>query len=663
MAATNFNNAGADDIAVVNNEGFFDINGRTFVGLGNRRFDLNGFSAPADSNVIVAANFDSDGIPDLVFSDNVGLSFLVGESTGDFSSSLGAQPASQLGPIPGRRMAGAEVLKAADLDGDGLIDLVGLVSDGTEIEVARNVRDQPTPTPAANTSTPTNTAPGPTATFTPPPPTVTPTPIPTAGLGRCDYEASNRIGKDLARAVAAGDLDGIGGPDVAVSDGTRVSIVFFDEGFPNRTLMECARAFYQTGSAVEPDDRQRVSVSGAGDLALIDLGEDASGDLEIAVASAAGVDFLVRGSDGLFARDDSIAVPIAQGRVTQLVSDYASDPRDQRRRAALDLNRDGVPDLLAANEGSLMVSILYGRGGGEGFDPVPVSVEAPSSAVSAGDFNADRCVDFVVATSSGVRYLIQEPCDPDQVVPRPEFKIRGTVSAEVEDLQTGFFNNDARADVFIGDITPAVRMFITAAGDNFSNPTRLLGVPLEGTPSSVKTLIFGNLDARLDGVAAVRSESYLVFGLGSGEGAFERVLTPLATGPGPLDIAIADFDSDLQLDLVTANEDGTISILITSEPPPTPTPTETPTVTVSETPTVTETATVTATSTASETPSGTPAEATSTPTNTKEGIFELSGSGCEIDPGRSANLPVGLLLALLVILTGRAGARSTNADR
>ncbi len=342
---------------------------------------------------------------------------------------------------------------------------------------------------------------------------------------------------------------------------------------------------------------------------------------------------------------------LSQGRATQIVTDYPADPRDQRTRAPLDFNGDGNTDLLIANDGALSVSILYGGAGLSPFEEVTVVVEAPSRAVSAGDFNNDGVVDFVVATTNGVRYLIQEQDGSGN----RSFRIRGTVNASVVDLDTGFFNNDALADVFIGDTSPAVRMFITKAGNNFSDPTRLLGFPLEGQPSSVKTLLFDPLDSRLDGVAAVPAVNYLAFGLGNGEGGFGRVLSPLATGPGPQGVAVADFDLDSRMDVVTANQDGTVSIMISSAPPPTPTPTVTPTSTVTPTATETGTPTVTPTSTPTETLTGSPVVNTATPTNTKFGNFELS-SGCAIDQGGSANRPVGLLLVLLVILAARAGA-------
>ncbi len=176
LAVANFDGAGPDDFVVVNNEPFFDINAATFLGQGGRRFRRVGFSAPYEPNGFAAADFDGDGFADLLFSDGTGLSFIAGDSSGDFSTSFGAVPVSQRGGITGRVVHRAEVLKSADLDGDGGIDVVGLVADGTEIEVARNVTGEATPTalPSAATATATPTG---VLDDTPTPGGNTPTPV------------------------------------------------------------------------------------------------------------------------------------------------------------------------------------------------------------------------------------------------------------------------------------------------------------------------------------------------------------------------------------------------------------------------------------------------------------------------------------------------------
>jgi hypothetical protein len=225
----------------------------------------------------------------------------------------------------------------------------------------------------------------------------------------------------------------------------------------------------------------------------------------------------------------------------------------------------------------------------------------------------------------------------------------------VEALQTGFFNDDTRADVFFADAAPSARVLVTTS--NLSNPTPFTAFPIGGQPSAVATLLFDPIDARLDAVVAVPAANHLAFGLGSGDGGFGTTLQPLETGPSPRDIAVADVDLDTEIDVVTANADGSVSILISSAPPPTPTPTVTPTATETGTPTMTGTATPTTTPTMTPIGTNTPTFRTATPTNTKAGIYELSGTGCAVDEHHSASGPVALLLFLAAIVAGRAAAR------
>lgn len=654
LAVTNFSGSGANDFIVTGNGSADPDNAVTVLGVGNRNLQVRSFGGPLipPATSVVGGDFTRDGLADIVFADPTSAYFEIGNGSGDFSGSVGLMVASEA-QVP-RVLSGAQVLKAADLNGDGLPDIVGLVRGGEGLDVAIHVGDQPTPTVGPTEPPGTPTPPGPTATPTPLPATPTPTPVPTAPLGRCDYRVSSVTAPTTARGIVAGDFNGVGGPDIAISDGAFVRIINNSDGFPNETLRQCARAQYAGATPGPAPDTSMVRVDGAAALAVLDLGEDAAGDLEIAVVGSAGVSFLMRGANGVYSVVNQLTVPIT-GLPVQLVTDYASNPLDQRRRAPLDLDGDGNTDILVANTNSLDISILYGGNGLTPFEQVLFRVGAPTKSIAAGDFNGDGRIDFVVAATNGrIFYVVQQ----FGTGARPTFSIAGTVDigTPVEALQTGFFNDDARADVFLADTVPSARVLITNPA-NLSNPTRFPAFPITNQPSAVATLLFDPIDARLDAVVAVPAESHLVFGLGAGNGNFDRVLAPLATGPLPRAIAVADFDLDTVTDIATANGDGSVSILVSSEPPPTPTPTDTPTATITPTPTMTPT--VTPTGTETNTPDGTvtPTVLTATPTNTKAGIFELSGNGCAIDGAVDGESPWSLLLFGVALIAGRAASR------
>ncbi len=649
FAVTNFNNTGPDDFLGVNDQQF-DFNATTFVGLGsNRRFTSTNFDAPFIPNGIATGDFDGDGTPDVVFSDSSELSYISGNESGDLSGGVGAVGVSDGFP----RVNGAEVLQVADIDRDGLLDLVGLAAEGQELRVALNVRDQATATPSTplvGTPTPPRspTATGPTATRTMPPPTATRTPVPTAGLGRCDYNISNVGAADAARGVVVADLNG-GGPDIAVSDGSRVHIIY---NTGTADLRACARDQRAGDPPTDPPSSvMSEALSGAGDLAVLDT--DGDGDLEIAVARPGLVSFLQINGQG-------VPVPIATlqatvpGNPVQIVTDYAANPIGAEMRRELDIDGDDTTDVLVANDGANSISILYGNPGGAAFTVVTQPINARSRSISAGDVTGDGRVDIVVGTDSGVLYLVQGAPSGG----RPTFSTTGTatVPAPVVSLQTGFFNDDALADVFLADRTPAARILLTTA--TLSSPTRVLAFPLFVQASAASTMFFDPLDAALDVVVSLPDTAQLVFGLGDAAGGIARSLAPLATGPLPRDLATADVDLDTQNDVVTANGDGTVSILISSEPPPTPTPTitMTPTPVTPATEAPISTATPTATGTV---PTSTPVTPSRTPTVPKPGTFQLSG-GCAIADSQATDTPAALSLGLAALWAGRRRRREVD---
>jgi hypothetical protein len=71
----------------------------------------------------------------------------------------------------------------------------------------------------------------------------------------------------------------------------------------------------------------------------------------------------------------------------------------QSTRVAVDLNRDGVPDLAATNFGS-GVSVFVGNGDGTFGPPLTVATGAGASWAAAGDLNGDTIPDLVVANQS-----------------------------------------------------------------------------------------------------------------------------------------------------------------------------------------------------------------------------------------------------------------------
>jgi hypothetical protein len=182
-----------------------------------------------------------------------------------------------------------------------------------------------------------------------------------------------------------------------------------------------------------------------------------------------------------------------------------------------------------------------------------------------------------------------------------------------------------------------------------------------------------NRDSRADLIVADATNNDVVIYLANSDGSFNKSLIPfLIHGQNPVALAVADIDGDGTPDIVTANQgDGSVSILVSSRPPPTPTPlpTDTPTVTGTPTqsgtptgtPTPTPSTTATPTVTGTRTPTLTPFPSP-VPTETlKPGALGLQGS-CAVDPTPGYH-DWGWASVSALLLAARFAARRRAAQR
>jgi len=639
------------------------------------------------------ADFDDDDFLDLVAAGfpvgggNGGSSVVAGNGTGSFDQAFG---------LPDL-LARLATIVVGDVDGDNLPDIAGVRSDGLQIAVGLNVSDEATPTPGSPTPNVTNTAgpsPTPSATSTPEP-TNTPTPIPTVGSGLCDIVPSNMPDDEPGSltAIVAAQLDDGARADIAVSDATNnvVRILLNTDQLLN-TVKSCARTRNEGGESapaetaggaslagavasetpettatvgdgtptstrtptrtptftpsVTPSPNQApvssvISVPAPGDLAAVDVDRD--GDLDIVVLSGSDLRILRNDGGGDFAEAEDSLVAIG-GRPVQIVADYVDNPRLPTERKTLDLNGDEETDLIVANAGNQRQSlnILYGVEG-TGFDVVEIANVGLNSSATAGDFDGDGDIDIAVATNGQVAFLVQTAGGA-----RPTFVLRTFVSfaGTLNAIEAGYFTDDRFVDI-AGIGAPANLQVLRTNPSDLAQSVVSNGFAVPPNGAALATLLFDR-DTAVDAVVGTSQgqNDELRFGLGDRTGGFPRVLNPYAINGPPRDIAVLDFDGDGLLDVATANGNGTISILVSSEPPPTPTPTDTPTPT--ETGTPTQTGTPTATTEGTATPEGTRTPTRHTPTP-KPGAFGLSGSGCAVDDPSSGS-PLSLLWGGALVL-------------
>ncbi len=369
-----------------------------------------------------------------------------------------------------------------------------------------------------------------------------------------------------AYKVAAGDLDGDGILDLAVSynNTDAISVLKGDGKF----------GFTLTGVYHHPTD----PVGNTANLTIVDIDEDGHLDIAVAIHERQLLDY----------RDKSIPEEEIrkgwQGRV-QLYRNrgngtFAPVKRYQTPSAgkavrAVDIDNDGIRDLVYVARG---VSYIRGdlKGGrliirkGYGdfkFGPFKMG-RAGSSAynVQTVDVNGDGFLDFFCPNERArtVTYFINPGKDifaegveltPRKIIVTPA---EHTDVLKLIDRPGGHFNaNDARIADFTGDGKhDALIVWMDQAalqvqrGDgkgNFSHYT----IFQAGKDAAFFGLGDFDHDGDLDFVVTHWQQEFVSVGLNDGKGHF--TLKQYPAGNGSYGVAVADFDRDGNLDFVTAN--------------------------------------------------------------------------------------------------------------
>jgi hypothetical protein len=373
---------------------------------------------------------------------------------------------------------------------------------------------------------------------------------------------SRTDGASGATGVAYADFDGDGLDDLALARHDANQVVV------KRALADGTFATFAT-----------VVVSGPRDVAAGDLDGDGRPDLVVAQPGLNDVSMFYNAAGAGFTGHDSVSAGVAPQRVV-----------------LGDLDNDGRPDVVVGQTGAYLVR-LFNDGPGSGgatrayrrADLVKTPFASPVG-VALADVDRDGYLDFMTSnktnTISGV------------VSGVGAFAVRSYVSGSAGvSVATGFFNADSLPDYAVacaGD--SIVVVYRNTGGGNFTRtvvPCRRNPLDLEATDvdgdgatdlvapcagSQTLTVLLGNgtggFSAPLDfdagrrpaSLAVRRDRLALALADSLGDPVVLRLdarLKPMAfnSGTAPRAAASADFDGDLSPDLVTANGDGTLSVL------------------------------------------------------------------------------------------------------
>jgi protocatechuate 3,4-dioxygenase beta subunit len=217
--------------------------------------------------------------------------------------------------------------------------------------------------------------------------------------------------------------------------------------------------------------------------------------------------------------------------------------------AVADLNGDGIPDIIAANESNGTIDVFLGNGDGtfqaaKSFQTGPTSNTIPT-AVVVGDFNGDGKLDVAVSDSVGAIRVLLGNGDGT-------FQPEQTINVGTSYLAVADFNGDGKLDL----ATPSG--VLLGNGDGTFHPLMSFA-SIPGASAIAVGDFNGDGIPDLAVLSAHPSDAIAVL-LGNGDGTFQSPKTYPA-GIYPIVVAVGDFNGDGKTDLAVANVEG-VSVLL-----------------------------------------------------------------------------------------------------
>jgi Bacterial Ig-like domain (group 3)/FG-GAP-like repeat len=388
------------------------------------------------------------------------------------------------------------------------------------------------------------------------------------GDGTFQAAVTYSSGGDAANSVAVADVNGDGKPDLLVANLCADS--------------SCAKGSMSVLLGNGNGTFQAAVSYGSGGLytssvAVGDVNGDGKLDLLVANGCFIGGTNCTNGAPG------AVSVLLGNGDGTfQTVVTYASGGSNAYSVAVADVNGDGKPDVLVANEGDTSVGVLLGNGDGTFRTAVNYASGGRAYSVAVTDVNGDGKPDLLVAnqcascSSSGlISVLLGNGDGTFQAAPMYPS------SFSPHAVAVGDVNGDGKPDLVVSSRCADLKC------DNGGSVSVLLGngdgtflakatYGSNGLNASSVALGDVNGDGKLDVVVA----NYCVdvncaFGsvgvlLGNGDGTFQAPVTYASGGFGPGSVALADVNRDGKLDAVVANyctdsncrTNGVVSVLL-----------------------------------------------------------------------------------------------------
>lgn len=357
-------------------------------------------------------------------------------------------------------------------------------------------------------------------------------------------------------SVAAADVNGDGRPDLVVAN--------FDDNTVSVLLNSMA-----PGAGAPVFATQRAFATGTGAVSVTTADANGDGKPDLVVANFDGTVSVLRNTTapGAATADFGAQHVLATGATPYAV-------------AAADIDGNGKPDLIVANFDDDTISVLTntttpGAATPNFAGPQVFAAGASPASVAAADVNGDGKSDLVIAnyadTTVAVLLGTTAPgaATPGFAAPQPFATAAGTSPYSVA---TSDINGDGKPDLVVANFSDTISVLLNTTAPGAAPPS--FGAQqafATGTNSASVTAAEINGDGKPDLVVAnLLNASISVLFNTTAAGATTASFAPqqaFATGSGPASVAAADVNGDGRLDLIVANSNNTISVLLNTTAP------------------------------------------------------------------------------------------------